>query len=866
MRRRLLSLAVVPIVGGVGLVGPATQAAAAPVAAPAVAASEVYVSERDCKPAGDGSEAAPYCTITAALAVAQPGQTVLVQPGEYAEKVTITRSGTESAPITVRAVNTSRGLVRLGHYTISGTPLTISGVHDVVVEGFTLTSRGDAAPVLISGAQRVTVDGIATAVGAFPAVRVTGSSSAVTVSRGWFSSPGAGATGVAVEAGVSGAVITASTFFKTRIAVTDAPGARVTGNTVVTDCATGIVLAGASTGASIRNNILRTGAGSVPAPQPCADPTGAPAISVSAAATDGAEADYNLVDPASGGAVYRWGDTDHADLASFRASTGQGSHDILSPALLGEKLGTDRGWFPPTAASPAIDSADAEAPGSTRTDLLDNAHADSPTVPNTGTGNGYHDRGAVELQGGRTVTGEGVQSKPGGSSLDFTAPLTVSHAWSTDGPVGKVARRLSGDRFYRVGPIVPVDGQLRRAGSACVDNDIRFDNFRVLPEFVGGPLGNCAVLGAMFTPVAPTRLLDTRAAVGISTTVPIAANSEIVLPVMSINGVSAANVTAVVLNVTATQPTTAGYLTVYPDGTAVPQASSVNFVAGETVPNLATVPMSNGNLRIRNSAGGTVHVVVDLQGFYSGTGDGFTPMPPTRVLDSRANGGAPVPANSYRVLDLSGRVPSGAKAVVLNVTATQPTANGVLTVYPAGSSVPTASNLNFVAGQTIPNLVTVPVVNGRLVILNNSSGTTHVLADLAGWYGTGATDGFVPYGPRRILDTRSGASGSALPQFSSVDLMVPFLDPNGNDRTPKPTALVANLTVTGPTAPGLLTAQPKGETPSTVSNVNFVAGETASNAAVVRVGASGYVTLTNNSGGSTHVIVDQAGHFITTTP
>ncbi|WP_328421332.1 DUF1565 domain-containing protein [Micromonospora sp. NBC_00389] len=870
--RRWAQLAVVPLLGGASLAGPAAPAVAAPAspaAKAATAGTEVYVSQRDCKPAGDGSEAAPYCTIGAALAVVQPGQTVLVLPGNYAEKVTVTRSGTESAPITLRAVNTPYGMVRVGHYSISGTPLTISGVHDVVVEGLTLSGRADAVPALIQGAQRVTVDGVAAGAGTLPAVRVTGSSSDVTVSRGWFSGSG---TGVAVEAGVSGATVTASTFFKTRVAVTDAPGARITGNTVVTDCATGIVLAGASTGASIRNNILRTGAGPVPQPGACADPTTAPAISVSAAATGGTEADHNLVDPASGGAVYRWGDTDHADLASFRAATGQGGHDILAPALLGEMQGTERGWFPLTAASPAVDSADAAAPGATRTDLLDNAHADAPSVPNTGTGNGYHDRGAVELQGNSTVTGiDEIRRKPGGSSLDFVHPVTVIHAWPTDGPVGKVIRKLTGDRFYRVGPIEPAERQLPRAGGACVHNSsTRFDNFRVLPDIVFEPhFAYCTVLGAMFTPVTPTRLLDTRAAVGIGTTVPIAANSEIVLPIMSINGVAASNITAVVLNVTATQPTSAGYLTVYPDGTTAPGASSVNFVSGETVPNLVTVPMSNGNLRIRNNAGGTVHVVADLQGFYSGVGDGFKPLPPTRVLDSRANGGTPIPANSYRVLDLSGRVPSGAKAVVLNVTATQPTANGVLTVFPAGSSVPTASNLNFVAGQTIPNLVTVPVVNGRLVLQNVSSGTTHVLADLAGWYGTGATDGFVPHGPQRVLDTRSAIGGNADPTlapFSSIDLWVPYLDPNGNDSAPKPTALVANLTVTAPTAPGVLTAHPKGEAPAAVSNVNFVAGETASNAAVVRVGANGSVTLFNNSGGSTDVVVDQAGHFIATTP
>jgi hypothetical protein len=79
---------------------------------------------------------------------------------------------------------------------------------------------------------------------------------------------------------------------------------------------------------------------------------------------------------------------------------------------------------------------------------------------------------------------------------------------------------------------------------------------------------------------------------------------------------------------------------------------------------------------------------------------------------------------------------TGVSAVVMNVTVTQPTASSVLTVWPSGEPQPNASNLNYVAGQTVPNLVVVKVGAGGKVNLRNYSGSTHVVADVVGWYGT----------------------------------------------------------------------------------------------------------------------------------
>jgi hypothetical protein len=79
-------------------------------------------------------------------------------------------------------------------------------------------------------------------------------------------------------------------------------------------------------------------------------------------------------------------------------------------------------------------------------------------------------------------------------------------------------------------------------------------------------------------------------------------------------------------------------------------------------------------------------------------------------------------------------LPAGTTAVVLNVTATNPTAGSYLTVYPGGQTRPTASNLNFVTAQTIPNLVIARVGAGNKLSFYNAAGSVDVIADLAGYY------------------------------------------------------------------------------------------------------------------------------------
>jgi hypothetical protein len=251
--------------------------------------------------------------------------------------------------------------------------------------------------------------------------------------------------------------------------------------------------------------------------------------------------------------------------------------------------------------------------------------------------------------------------------------------------------------------------------------------------------------GAPYHPVSPTRILDTRSSTGAQPTT-VEPSGLVSLQFAGWLGVSESAISAVVLNVTVTNPTAIGYLTAWPDTEAQPVVSNLNFAPGQTVANLVVVKVGyNGRVLLFNSAG-TTDVIVDVAGWYGpealGIPGSFSSLEPARILDTRVALGAPAATlGPGATLDLQvtgrGGVPaSGVSAVVLNVTVTEPSAGSFLTAWPAGTARPLASNLNYRAGQTVANLVVVKVGEGGRVALYNYSGSAHVIADVAGWYTT----------------------------------------------------------------------------------------------------------------------------------
>jgi hypothetical protein len=201
----------------------------------------------------------------------------------------------------------------------------------------------------------------------------------------------------------------------------------------------------------------------------------------------------------------------------------------------------------------------------------------------------------------------------------------------------------------------------------------------------------------------------------------------------------------VVLNLTAVGGSEASHLSTWASGHPKPGTSSVNFAAGQSRPNLVIVPVgSGGMISIFNNAG-TVDVVADVEGWFDAGGDAgasrFEAFSPVRLLDTRVGLGGPMAkvaggTSIELAVTNGGGVPkSGVSAVVLNVTVANPTATSNLTVWPAGQARPLASNLNFVPGQTVPNLVIATVGAGGAIAIFNNSGQTDVIADVVGWFG-----------------------------------------------------------------------------------------------------------------------------------
>ncbi|MFF0748055.1 hypothetical protein [Streptomyces sp. NPDC004267] len=366
-----------------------------------------------------------------------------------------------------------------------------------------------------------------------------------------------------------------------------------------------------------------------------------------------------------------------------------------------------------------------------------------------------------------------------------------------------------------------------------------------------------------FRPMAPTRLMNTMAGVGVPKA-KVAGGKTVTLQVTGTSGIPVKGVTAVVMNVTAVAPTAAGYVSVFPAGTTRPATSNLNFKAGQTIPNLVVVPVSaDGKVTFYNHSG-AVDLLADVSGYYfsdqyasTDPGTTYQPLGPVRLMNTMAGLGAPKAkvaggkTVTLQVTGTSGIPASGVTAVVMNVTAVAPTAAGYVSVFPAGTARPATSNLNFAAGQTIPNLVVVPVSADGKVSFYNHSGAVDLLADVAGYFTTdGLGSAFRPTAPTRVMDATAGAGRTVTLQLAGTS----GIPANGV------TAVVMNVTAVAPTATGYVSVFPDGAPRPSTSNLNFTAGTTVPNLVVVPV-VNGKVSFYNHSG-STRLLVDVAGYYV----
>ena len=238
----------------------------------------------------------------------------------------------------------------------------------------------------------------------------------------------------------------------------------------------------------------------------------------------------------------------------------------------------------------------------------------------------------------------------------------------------------------------------------------------------------------------------------------------------------------------------------------------------------------------------------------------FTPVTPYRLFDTRDAGlnpfgtDTPIEPGEIRAVDLSTQAgPADKTAALLNVTTDQPQAAGYVRAFPCGQE-PNTSTVNFDPGQTAANLAMVMIPDdGRVCFA--SFVPTHLVVDVAGWFSPtdqGGGDGYVTVDPVRVLDTRQGA-----PLAAGQELRFHLAGQSGFPDNAS--AALLNLTATEPDGPGYVKVYPCGAE-NTVSNVNYVAGQTVANLAAVKVAPGGDVCF--KSFADTQLVVDLAGWYV----
>ncbi len=329
-----------------------------------------------------------------------------------------------------------------------------------------------------------------------------------------------------------------------------------------------------------------------------------------------------------------------------------------------------------------------------------------------------------------------ASSQPYTSALNFTTGQTVANS-----------------------VIAPVNLAADPAGTVCIAS--------TQPAHVVIDVNGWFSAASGLTTMTPVRAMDTRNGTGgVAISRVGGSGTPLTLQMTGVNGVPATGVSAVSINLTATNtysPRGGGYVTAYPCGTTPPLASNVNYTNGKTVANGVVVPVSPTGT-VCFFVEGEADLIVDLNGWIS-SGSGFKPVTPQRMFDTREGSGGVVASligngsGGPAMIEVPvhgrwGLPASGVGSVFFNLTATDsPLGNrgGFVTVYPCTADRPFTSSLNYVGVEAVGNSV-IARVSPQGTVCFFVHGSVQLIADTSGWMPTGA--GFGPLGPVRIVDTR----------------------------------------------------------------------------------------------------------------
>ncbi len=345
------------------------------------------------------------------------------------------------------------------------------------------------------------------------------------------------------------------------------------------------------------------------------------------------------------------------------------------------------------------------------------------------------------------------------------------------------------------------------------------------------------------------------------------------------------NAVAVTGNLTIVNETTAGLVALGPTMTPTGAVTTINFAKGDIRANNVTVGLApNGTLQAvfrSSTAGATTDLIFDVTGYFLANAGGATyhTVAPGRVLDTRATGGgntniglsgkfANRVVRTFAVAGVIGLgwgtalVPAGATAVTGNLTVTNATSAGYVSLGPTMTSTPNTSTLNVAAGNNRANGVTVALASGRLqaVWAGTTGSSADVIFDVTGYF-TSDTTGLSYHAvvPVRILDSStnlglSGAFANRTPRTFSV---------GGTGQIAAGAAGISgNLTLFNPSSNGFAFVSPDPVATPTSSTVNASAYQTVANGFDVALDGGNLALIWAGAAGSTaNLQLDVTGYW-----
>jgi hypothetical protein len=351
-----------------------------------------------------------------------------------------------------------------------------------------------------------------------------------------------------------------------------------------------------------------------------------------------------------------------------------------------------------------------------------------------------------------------------------------------------------------------------------------------------------------FVPITPQRLVDTRPD-GQS----LGAASRLDFVAAGVGGVPA-DAKAVALNVTTVGASVNTHLVLWPAGDARPGSSSLNTRSGAITAAAVVIGIGGqGKVSLYNATG-SVHVIVDVTGYYATTGDAYGQLAtPERVLDTRTDGA--IAAGHTRTLQIAGHdgVPADATGVLVNVVSVDARGAGYVSVVPTGADPTRTSTVNHQVGQAVANRANVTLAAGSIDVYVHGAAAGAVI-DIVGWYGPSGTLRLTPIEPVRVVDTRAttplGAGETRLLQIR-----------DGIPGVGAGVIALGTLTATGQTAAAThVTIWQAGQAKPATSDLNTGSGRDQANLAVLQWNDQGEVAAYNDRG-STHIIVDVTAVF-----